>query len=167
MDWAVDFIDSATKENLKFLRETIAAKHQAENGNYGEAARILWEVTIEARHSGNRRWECMTMVHMGKVYRVLRWGIAVKLFEEAIRLADEIGFDRAKMMALNDLGEMHCSWGQLERSLQLLERSGESTIPLAQVKEQIRQHLEKQALERRYRKWMKGLRDRTFVKIMD
>jgi peptidyl-prolyl cis-trans isomerase SurA len=51
--------------------------------------------------------------------------------------------------------------------IQLLERSGESTIPLAQVKEQIRQHLEKQALERRYRKWMKELRDRTFVKIMD
>ncbi len=51
--------------------------------------------------------------------------------------------------------------------LQLLERSGDTTIPLAQVKEQIRRHLEKKALERRYRKWMQELKNRTFIKIME
>ncbi|NOZ87628.1 MAG: hypothetical protein GXP49_15495 [Deltaproteobacteria bacterium] len=123
MDWSVDFIDDASKENLKLVRDTLDAKHNAESGNYGDAARILWEIIIEARHSKNKKWECMTMVHMGKVYRVLRWSIAVKLLEEAVELASAIGFTKARMMALNDLGEMHCSWGQLQSSIKYLEES--------------------------------------------
>jgi len=123
MDWAIDFFETASKDNLRLHTEPLAAKHQPELGNHGEAARMLFELLIEPRHAGEQVWECVSLVHLGRVYRTLRWGIAVMLFEQAIALADAIDFDRGKMMALNDLGEMKCSWGELEDSLALLEQS--------------------------------------------
>lgn len=129
MDWAVDFKESASKDDLKLVRETLDAKHQADLGHHVEAARILWEIAIGARHRGEKHWECMTLVHMGKVYRTLRWAVAVQIFELAADLAGAIGFDRARMMALNDLGEMRCSWGQLEEAIVDLEKSLELIGP--------------------------------------
>lgn len=72
MDWSVDLTSSVDKDELRFIRETLEAKLKAEAGQYGEAARILWELLVQLRHDKNRRWECMTMVNMGKVYRALR-----------------------------------------------------------------------------------------------
>ncbi len=129
MDWDIAFRETGTKDHLQLVKETLDAKHQAELGNHDTAARILWEIIIEAKHRGDTAWECITMVHMGKVYRVLRWGVAVKFYEEAIKLADAIDFNKAKMMALNDLGEMRCSWGELEVSIQLFLES----LSLAQL----------------------------------
>lgn len=123
MDWAVDFKQPASRDDLKLVRETLDAKHQADLGHHLEAARILWELSIGARHRGERNWECMTLVHLGKVYRTLRWAVAVKLYELAAKLAGSIRFDKARMMALNDLGEMRCSWGQLEEAIVDLEKS--------------------------------------------
>ncbi len=105
------------------MRDTLEAKVKAEAGQYGEAARILWELLVELRHVKNQPWECMTMVHMGMVYRALRWSIAVSLFEDALELADVIDLSRAKMMALIQLGEMKCHWGQFDESLELLGRA--------------------------------------------
>ncbi len=129
MDWDIAFRETVTKDHLQLVKETLDAKHQAELGNHDTAARILWEIIIEAKHRGDTAWECITMVHMGKVYRVLRWGVAVKFYEEAIKLADAIDFKKAKVMALNDLGEMRCSWGELEVSIQLFLES----LSLAQL----------------------------------
>jgi len=123
MDWDIAFRETGTKEHLQLVKETLDAKHQADLGNHDTAARILWEIIIEAKHRGDQAWECITMVHMGKVYRVLRWGVAVKFYEQAIKLADAIDFKKAKMMALNDLGEMRCSWGELEVSIELFGES--------------------------------------------
>ena len=123
MEWALEFVSTVDKENAKFIRETMEAKAKADTGNYGEAARILWELLIQVRHIGNRDWECMTMVHMGKVYRALRWTIAVNLFEDSIELADRLGFNLAKMMALAELGELRCQWGQFSESLELLSKA--------------------------------------------
>ncbi len=123
MDWSVDLTSSVDKGELKLIRETLEAKLKAETGQYGEAARILWELLVQLRHDKNRKWECITMVHMGKVYRALRWSIAVSLFEDALELADELSFDEAKMMALAELGEMKCHWGQFEDSLDLLSKA--------------------------------------------
>ncbi len=128
MDWAIALGEIVTENNIQFVKETLDAKHQVEMGDHVTAARILWELIIDARHRGDAAGECITMVHMGKVYRVLRWGVAVKLYEQAIKLADAINFTRAKMMALNDLGEMRCSWGELEVSIALFQES----ISLAQ-----------------------------------
>ena len=129
VDWAVDFNQPASKDDLKLVRDTLDAKHQADLGHHVEAARILWEIAIGARHRGEKTWECMTLVHMGKVYRTLRWAVAVQLYELASELAGSIGFDRARMMALNDLGEMRCSWGQLEEAIVDLEKSLELIEP--------------------------------------
>jgi tetratricopeptide (TPR) repeat protein len=129
MDWSLDFKESASKDDLKLVRDTLDAKHQSELGHHVEAARILWEIAIGARHRGDKIWECMTLVHMGKVYRILRWAVAVQLYELAVELAGSIGFDRARMMALNDLGEMRCSWGQLEESIADLEKCLELIEP--------------------------------------
>ncbi len=123
MDWDIDFSETISRDHLQLVKDTLDAKHQAELGNYDDAARILWELLIETKDRGETAWECITTVHMGKVYRFLRWGIAVKLYEQAIKLAESIEFDQAKMMALNDLGEMRCSWGELEVSVQLLKQS--------------------------------------------
>ncbi|MBN1653156.1 MAG: tetratricopeptide repeat protein [Deltaproteobacteria bacterium] len=111
------------KENAKFIRETLDAKARADTGHHTDAARILWELLVQVRHIRDRHWECMTMVHMGKVYRSLRWHIAVQLLEDAIELAKEIGFDTAKMMALVELGEIKCQWGQFAESLALFEEA--------------------------------------------
>jgi tetratricopeptide (TPR) repeat protein len=121
MEWAVEFVSTNNEENERFLRETLEAKSRADRGQYGEAARILWELLVQVRHLRDPQWECMTMVHMGKVYRALRWKIAVQLFEDAVDLADRIGLDTAKMIALAELGELKCQWGQFKESLDLLE----------------------------------------------
>ncbi len=123
MDWDIDFSETVSRDHLQLVKETLDAKHQAELGNYDDAARILWELLVETKDRGETAWECITTVHMGKVYRFLRWGIAVKLYEQAIKMAESIEFNKAKMMALNDLGEMRCSWGELEVSIQLLKQS--------------------------------------------
>lgn len=123
MDWAVDFVSNMDRENVKLIRETLEAKVKSESGEYGDAARILWELLIQVRHAKNQEWECMTMVHMGKVYRALRWSIAVQLFEQALELAETIGFTQAKMMALVELGELKCNWGQFEESLALFRQA--------------------------------------------
>lgn len=123
MEWAVDFVTAPNKEDVRLIRDTLEAKLKADSGQYGEAARALWELLVQVRHARNRPWECMTLVHMGKVYRVLRWSIAVKLFEEALEVAEREGVTRAQMMAIAELGEMKCSWGQFEESLGLLRRA--------------------------------------------
>ena len=123
MDWSVELSSSADKDELKLIRDTLEAKLKAEAGQYGEAARILWELLVQVRHDKNRRWECITMVHMGKVYRALRWSIAVSLFEDALELAETISFREGKMLSLAELGEMRCQWGQFEDSLELLQKA--------------------------------------------
>ncbi len=50
--------------------------------------------------------------------------------------------------------------------IQLISRTGQSTIPLAQVKDQIRDKLEKQATEKKFRQWLSELRKKTYVKKM-
>lgn len=123
MEWAVEFVSTMNRENAKFIRETLEARARADTGNHNEAARILWELLVQVRHIRDRYWECMTMVHMGKVYRSLRWHIAVQILEDAIILAKEIDFSSARMMALVELGEINCQWGQFAESLALFEEA--------------------------------------------
>jgi tetratricopeptide (TPR) repeat protein len=123
MDWAVDFLSSVDQEDVRIIRDTLEAKLKAESGQYGEAARILWELLVQVRHAKNREWECITMVHMGKVYRALRWRIAQQLFEDALELAEAIALARAKLMCLAELGEMKCQWGQFEEALDLFSKA--------------------------------------------
>jgi len=125
MDWAVEFVSTMNRENAKFIRETLDAKARADTGNHNDAARILWELFVQVRHIRDRQWECMTMVHLGKVYRSLRWNIAVQLLEDAIGLSKEIDFSSATMMALVELGEIKCQWGQFTESLALFEEAFE------------------------------------------
>ena len=123
MDWAVDFVSDMNRESVRLIRDTLEAKVKSEAGEYGDAARILWELLIQVRGAKNQEWECMTMVHMGKVYRALRWSIAVQLFEQALELAETMDFPQAKMMALVELGELKCSWGQFEESLAMFDEA--------------------------------------------
>ncbi len=123
MDWVVDFVASVDPDSVRLIRETLEAKLKAEAGQYGEAARVLWELLVQVRHAKDRQWECITMVHMGKVYRALRWRIAEQLFEDGLELADEIQFTRAKMMCLAELGEMKCQWGQFDDALDLFSKA--------------------------------------------
>jgi peptidyl-prolyl cis-trans isomerase SurA len=51
--------------------------------------------------------------------------------------------------------------------MQLLERTGQSQIPFAQVRDQIREKLTKEATEAKFKAWMKELRSRTYVKIIE
>ncbi|MCF8032667.1 MAG: SurA N-terminal domain-containing protein [Desulfarculaceae bacterium] len=51
--------------------------------------------------------------------------------------------------------------------MQLIERSGDKGLPLESVKAQIRQKLEQQNTEKRFRTWMKELRAKNYVKIID
>ncbi len=49
---------------------------------------------------------------------------------------------------------------------ELLERSGDSVLALPQVREQIRDKLENEALEKKFQSWMANLRKKTFVEII-
>lgn len=51
--------------------------------------------------------------------------------------------------------------------MKLVERSGGGDLPLDAVREQIRKKLEAQNTEKRFREWMKELREETYVKIID
>ncbi|MEW5912619.1 MAG: SurA N-terminal domain-containing protein [Thermodesulfobacteriota bacterium] len=51
--------------------------------------------------------------------------------------------------------------------MQLLSRSGKTDLPLTEVREQIRNKLEREALEQRFKDWMKELRAKAYVKILD
>lgn len=123
MDWAIDFVSDVSKADVELMRETLDAKLKADSGQYGEAARILWELLLMVRHDKRHRWECITMIHMGKVYKALRWRIAVQLFEEALELSEKIGMERATLMALAELGEMECTWGHFTEALELFDRA--------------------------------------------
>jgi len=51
--------------------------------------------------------------------------------------------------------------------MQLIERSGDKELPLQKVKDQIRSKLERQMIEKRFRDWIKELRAKSYVKIID
>ncbi len=123
MHWAIDFVSDVEKADVELMRETLDAKLKADSGQYGEAARILWELLLMVRHAKRRRWECITMIHMGKVYKAIRWRISVQLFEEALELSEKIGMERARLFALAELGEMECTWGHFTEALELFERA--------------------------------------------
>lgn len=123
MQWAIDFVTDVSKTDVELMRETLDAKLKADSGQYGEAARILWELLLIVRGAKRRRWECITMIHMGKVYKALRWRIAVQLFEEALELSEEIEMGLAQLMALAELGEMECTWGHFTEALELFDRA--------------------------------------------
>jgi peptidyl-prolyl cis-trans isomerase SurA len=50
---------------------------------------------------------------------------------------------------------------------ELLDRSGADVAELASVKEDIRQKLESEALEKKFQEWMSELRKKTFVKVVN
>ncbi len=51
--------------------------------------------------------------------------------------------------------------------MQLIDRSGDKSVALAEVKEQIRNKLEQQLIEQRFKDWIKQLRAENYVKIID
>jgi peptidyl-prolyl cis-trans isomerase SurA len=52
--------------------------------------------------------------------------------------------------------------------MQLIERGGmPTTAPIAQIKEQIRSKLENEAMEKRFQDWLKELRSKVYVKIIE
>lgn len=131
MEWAVDFSANVSATDVEQMRETLEAKLKTESGQHEEAARILWELLVGVRHSKQPRWECITMIHLGMVYKSLRWRTAQQLLEEAQELADRIGFDQGRMLALVELGRLESDWGHFEQALALYDQA----LPLLQTGE--------------------------------
>jgi tetratricopeptide (TPR) repeat protein len=123
MEWNVTFEKSLGEDQQRWTRQTLKAQVVFEAGQYGNAAKELWEVLIEARHAKNRPWECITLAHLGKVYRHIRNGISLKLLEEALELARELGFTPGELIALGELGETACLWGELPKARKMLEEA--------------------------------------------
>jgi tetratricopeptide (TPR) repeat protein len=123
MEWNVDFEKSLGEDEQRWTRQTLKAQVFFEEGQHGKAVQELWEVLIEARHAQNKRWECITLAHQGKVYRHIRNGICQKLLEEALRLSEEIDFVPGKLIALAELGETACLWGELDKARKMLEQA--------------------------------------------
>ena len=123
MDWNVDFEESLNEERQRWTRQTLKAQVLFEQRQYGKAAEELWEVLTEARHAKDRRWECITLAHQGRVYRHIRNGICQKLLEDALELGKELDFAPGKLIALGELGETACLWGKLDKAQQMLEEA--------------------------------------------
>jgi tetratricopeptide (TPR) repeat protein len=123
MEWNTDFEEDLTDSRRRWTKQTLKAQVLFEQGKHGDAAQELWEVLTEARHAKDRRWECITLAHQGKVYRQIRNGICKKLLEEAFALSEELDFNPAKLIALGELGETACLWGKLDKALEMLEES--------------------------------------------
>ena len=123
MEWNVTFENSLGEDQQRWTRQTLKAQVVFEAGQYGNAAKELWEVLIEARHGKNRPWECITLAHLGKVYRHIRNGISLKLLEEALELSRELDFAPGELIALGELGETACLWGDLAKARKTLEEA--------------------------------------------
>jgi tetratricopeptide (TPR) repeat protein len=123
MEWNTDFEEDLTEVRRRWTKQTLKAQVLFEQGKHGDAAQELWEVLTEARHAKDRRWECITLAHQGKVYRHIRNGICKKLLEEALELSQELGFTPGTVIALGELGETACLWGELDKSLEMLEET--------------------------------------------
>ncbi len=129
MEWNVTFENSLGEDQKRWTRQTLKAQVVFEAGQYGNAAKELWEVLIEARHAKNAPWECITLAHLGKVYRHIRNGISLKLLEEALELARKLDFTPGELIALGELGETACLWGELPRARKLLEEAMDLVVP--------------------------------------
>ena len=123
MEWNTDFEQDLTEVRRRWTKQTLKAQVLFEQRKYGEAAQELWEVLIEARHAKDRRWQCITLAHQGKVYRHIRNGISLKLLEEALELSEELDFPPGRLIALGELGETACLWGELDKAVEKLEES--------------------------------------------
>ncbi len=123
MDWNIDFEKNLKEDQQRWVKQTLKAQVLYEERKYGDAAQELWEVLTEARHAKDRRWECITLAHQGKVYRHIRNGICQKLLEEALKLSKELDFSPAKLIAIGELGETACLWGKLDQARELLEEA--------------------------------------------
>lgn len=123
MEWNADFEEDLTEARRRWTKQTLKAQVLFEEGRYGDAAQELWEVLTEARHAKDRRWECITLAHQGKVYRHIRNGICKKLLEEALELSEELDFKPGKVIALGELGETACLWGDLAKARETLEEA--------------------------------------------
>ena len=121
MDWNVDFEKNLGEEEQRWTRQTLKAQVLFEGGQHAKAAQELWEALMEARHAENKRWECITLAHQGKVYRHIRNGICQKLLEEALGLSEELDFTPGKLIALGELGETACLGGDLTTARKMLE----------------------------------------------
>jgi hypothetical protein len=129
MEWNVTFEKSLKEDQQRWTRQTLKAQVVFEAGQYGNAAKELWEVLIEARHAKNEPWECITLAHLGKVYRHIRNGISLKLLEEALELARKLDFAPGELIALGELGETSCLWGELPKARKLLEEAMALVVP--------------------------------------
>ncbi len=118
MEWAVDFCATVSAADVEQMRETLEAKLKAESGQPEEAARILWELLVQVRYSKQPRWECITMIHLGKVYKTLRWRTAHQLLEAAQELAENISFVQGRMLALAERGQLESDWAHFEQALE-------------------------------------------------
>ncbi len=117
MEWAVDFSATVSATDVEQMRETLEAKLKAESGQPEEAARILWELLVQVRHFKQSRWECITMIHLAKVYKTLRWRTAHQLLEAAHELAESISFVQGRMLALAELGCLESDWAHFDQAL--------------------------------------------------
>lgn len=129
MEWNTDFEDNLTEARRGWTKQTLKAQVLFEQARYGDAAQELWEVLIEARHAKNRTWECITLAHLGKTYRHIRNGISLKLLEEALDLARELGFSAGELIALGELGETACLWGELPKARKMLKEAISLVVP--------------------------------------
>jgi tetratricopeptide (TPR) repeat protein len=123
MEWNIDFEDSLNDDRRRWIKQTLKAQVLLEDGQYGNAAQELWEVLTEARHSKDRRWEAITLAHLGSTYRYIRNGICHKLLEEALELSTELDFTPGRLIALTELGETACLWGKLDKAREMLEEA--------------------------------------------
>ncbi len=123
MEWNTDFEENLTEVRRGWTKQTLKAQVLFEQGKCGDAAQELWEVLTEARHAKDRRWECITLAHQGKVYRHIRNGICKKLLEEAFELSQELDFTPGRVIALGELGETACLWGELDKAVKMLEET--------------------------------------------
>jgi tetratricopeptide (TPR) repeat protein len=129
MEWNTDFEQDLTETRRRWTKQTVRAQVLFEQGKYGDAAQELWEVLTEARHAKDRRWECITLGHQGKVYRYIRNGICKKLLEEAFDLSEELEFTPGRLIALGELGETACLWGELPKARKMLEEAMALVLP--------------------------------------
>ena len=123
MEWNIDFEENLNEDYRRWTKQTLKAQLLLDERRYGEAAQELWEVLTEARASKDRRWECITLAHQGSLYRNIRNGICQKLLEQALELSEEIGFTPGKLIALTELGETACLWGQLDKAQSMLKEA--------------------------------------------
>ncbi len=116
------------KENVKppdeFLEYYIPYKIYFDFDMYNDAMRCLKAIVHKAEESDSKSWKAIAITSIGLIHKWQgNYSEALKLYEEALKLDDQLGNLSNKVTDLNNIGEIHRAKGNYPEALKMYQES--------------------------------------------